>query len=722
MGRKRLSVIFLVLISLLLVAACERGDAPIDNSSAALIEPSKKVELAAQKKTATEPSFNNYVELGDLAALLERGVLRLLAPKGPLENTLPREGLPAGEWRKLAEEFAHSRGLKPQWVYVDNFADLIPALIDGRGDVIATNFSRTQERQALVAFTRPLKYVDELLITQRQAGQKAQPLQVALRRGSAFAETLRQRADAKNYQVTYLDGPLGSSDLLAAVAAGEYPATIIDSNLADVLLGDFPQLAISRELDSRRAIAWAVRREATALRRELNEFFTAELVLASQNREQPLRDWPEIQESGTLRVVTRNHPASYFIWRGELMGFDYDLLKEFAREHKLRLSMVVPDKDQDLSEALNDGLGDMIAASLTITEARRQQGLAFSRPYITVKEQIVAAKPSASANELLPAEILLSGQTVAVNPTTSYYESLLKLIQRQREQNIVPLQIHRLKGATSESLIDAVARGLFPYTVVDSHLAAIESTYRDDFTLVGELSGERDIAWAVRTGQPLLLEQLNSFLNKHNRDLFFNVTYNKYFKEHKRILRHQGQRLRGTDELSPFDPIVKKYTEATDRDWRMVVAQMYQESQFNPRARSFAGAQGLMQVLPRTAKQLGVNDLYTPENGIRAGVSYLGWLDKRFPQDIPLEQKIYFTLAAYNAGHGHVRDARTLAQQLELDPNQWFGHVEQAMLLLSRPEYYRQSRFGYVRGREPVKYVREIRDRYLGYIYINRNL
>ncbi|BBM01636.1 transporter substrate-binding domain-containing protein [Microbulbifer sp. GL-2] len=716
--------VFLILISLLLLSGCEKRQVPTGNSTDIVLVAPEPSAPEQQPELPKVPVFENYVELGDLPALRERGTLRLLAPRGPQESSLPREGLPVFEWRQLAEKFARSRGLQPQWVYVDNFAQLIPALTEGRGDVIASNFSRTGERQALVSFTRPLQFVSELLITRRDMETQpmsSRPLQVVVRRGSAFAETLTHSVDEQSFEIDYLDGPVENEELLAAVAAGKYSATIIDSNLAGALLPAYPQLASSSRLNSERAIAWAVRRDSISLRRELNEFFTAELVLASQSREQPLRNWQQILESGTLRVLTRNHPASYFIWRGELMGFDYDLLKKFASDHKLRLSMIVPDSEMGLAEALQKGMGDMIAASLTITESRRQQGLVFSRPYMTVKELLVAEPQAATENNNLPLEELLAGQTVAINPQTSYHDSLLKLLQEQHAQDRVPLQIQRLEGATTEFLIDAVASGAFPFTIADSHLVAIESTYRDDFRVVGELPGDREIAWAVRMGQSGLLEQLNRFLKKHNRDLFFNVTYNKYFKERKRILRHQGQRLRNTDVLSPFDPLVQKHTRNSDRDWRMVVAQMYQESQFNPKARSFAGAQGLMQVLPRTASQLGISNLYEPDNAIRAGVSYLDWLDQRFPQKLPLEQKIYFTLAAYNAGHGHVRDARNLAQNLELDPDQWFGHVEEAMLLLSQPEYYRKSRFGYVRGREPVNYVREIRDRYIGYLGIERN-
>ncbi|AMX03595.1 hypothetical protein A3224_14305 [Microbulbifer thermotolerans] len=706
-----------ILSIFLAVSGCER------DSRQGEIEAAPVAEQVAQELPPAEPeppAFQNYTELGDLPAIRERGLLRLLAPRGPQDDALPREGLPSSEWRQLAEKFARSRGLEPQWVYVESFADLIPALVQGRGDVIATNFSRTEARAEQVAFTRALQYVRELLVTRSNVRSEdtTAPLQVAVRRGSAFAQTLSAEERRDRYVITFLDEPIEHEELLSAVAEGDYQATVIDSNLADALLPSYPDLVASTELESQRAIAWAVRRDAVELERALNEFFTAEHLLASQQQRRLLRDWEEIKQRRTLRVLTRNHPASYFIWRGELMGFDYDLLKQFARENDLRLSMVVPGPDVDLAEALKAGMGDMVAASLTVTESRRRQGMVFTRPYLKVTEQVIAAKSQEQEEHSGDTAIteLLAGQKVAVNPLSSFYAHLNALAMEQAE----PMEVLAVPGATTEQLIEAVVRGQYPYTVADSHLVAIEHTYRDDFTVVGELPGERDIAWAVRRDQPELLQQLNSFLDEHYRGLFFNVTYNKYFKNAKRIRRQQAERLRSGDQLSPYDPIVRKYADQADRDWRMVVAQMYQESQFDPRAESFAGAQGLMQVLPRTAQQMGITNLFEPENGIRAGVSYLDWLEQRFPRELPLDQKIYFTLAAYNAGHGHVRDARELAARLGKDPNRWFGSVEEAMLMLSKPEYYRQARFGYVRGREPVNYVREIRERYLGYLAVAR--
>ncbi|WP_345552317.1 transporter substrate-binding domain-containing protein [Microbulbifer aestuariivivens] len=669
-------------------------------------------------------AFKNYIEKGDLADIRKRGTLRLLAPVGISEESLPRDGLPGSTWRELAEKFARSRGLQPQWVYVQSFADLIPALREGRGDIIAINFTRTKQRAEQVAFTRPLQYVRELLVTRTDAqrAESGQPVQVALRRGSAFAHALAGGSEnavateqAGRFEIRYLDEPADYDSLLGGVASGKYPATVVDSNLADALLPFYPELAVSETLNSKRAIAWAVRKQAPVLVQSLNEFLTGEHLIAEQMQERPLRDWAQIKESRTLRVLTRNHPASYFMWKGELMGFDYDLLRKFAEEQGLRLSMVVPGPDVDLGEALNAGLGDMIAASLTVTEARREQGLSFTRPYMEVQEQVIAAKAVNGADNTDIAG-MLTGAKVAVNPLTSYYDNLDQLALQQNQ----PLEIVAVEGATTEYLIEAVANGEYPFTVADSHLVAIERTYRDDFTVIGNLAGKQQIAWAVRNQQPDLLKKLNGFLNAKYRGLFFNVTYNKYFKESKRIEAPLQERLRSASKLSPYDPIVKEYAAKMNRDWRMIVAQMYQESRFDPKARSFAGARGLMQVLPRTARQMGITDLYQPENNIRAGISYLQWLEDRFPKRLEFDERIYFTLAAYNAGHGHVRDARKLAQSLGKDPDRWFGNVEEAMLLLSKPEYYRKARFGYVRGREPVNYVREIRNRYLGYLSVAR--
>ena len=171
-----------------------------------------------------------------------------------------------------------------------------------------------------------------------------------------------------------------------------------------------------------------------------------------------------------------------------------------------------------------------------------------------------------------------------------------------------------------------------------------------------------------------------------------------------------------TGELSPYDTLVKKYAKQYGFDWRLMVAQMYQESRFDPEARSWAGALGLMQVLPKTARGFGFDNLHSPEEGIHAGIKYLAWVRDRFEPELSVKDRMWFALAAYNVGQGHVFDARRVARQQGLNPNRWFGNVEKAIRLLSKKQYARQARHGYCRCSEPEKYVREITQRYEAYV------
>ena len=214
------------------------------------------------------------------------------------------------------------------------------------------------------------------------------------------------------------------------------------------------------------------------------------------------------------------------------------------------------------------------------------------------------------------------------------------------------------------------------------------------------------------------IKAVNAFHKKEHRGLFYNGTYKKYFEDPKRIQRHVEERADNSSKngLSPYDVLVRKHAEHYGFDWRLIVSQMYQESRFNPKAKSWVGAQGLLQVMPRTAREFGIKNLTDPDSGLRAGVKYLNWLLQRFEPELEIGERTWFALAAYNAGIGHVRDARALARQKGWDGDKWFDNVEKAMLLLAKKEYAKKAKHGYVRGHEPVKYVRQIRDRYQAYV------
>ena len=476
--------------------------------------------------------------------------------------------------------------------------------------------------------------------------------------------------------------------------------------MLDALLEEDGEAVAGPVANRKRRIAWAVRPDSSELLDQINQYITSERVITSVDSEEE-RDWAEIREKGVLRVITSNNPASYFMWRGELMGFDYDLIKDFAKQHRLRVRVVVHDTPSSMFAALEAGEGDVIAASMTVTAERERAGWSFSERYLEVNEQLIGE----AGDTPLETVEELAGRTVAVNPETAYYDTL-KALQEAGGS----FEILEVENASTEMLIDGVANGDYDLTMADSHLAAMESTYRDDIAVLFQFEPAKEIAWVTREPQQALREQLNRYIKRGYRGLFYNVTYNRYFKEKKTIATHEAYRVEAGRDISPYDELVRGESLKYGLDWRLITSQMYQESRFNPNARSFAGAQGLLQVMPRTGRQFGYSNLTNPKNGVEAGLAYIDWLEQRFPARLDLAEKLYFTLAAYNAGHGHVEDARRLAQRLGKDPDKWFGHVEEAMLLLSKPQYARQARYGYVRGSEPVKYVREIKNRYLGYV------
>jgi len=647
-----------------------------------------------------------YLSSVDLEQISTHGTLRLIAPRFDGADSLPRDGFSVLAYQHLAEQFSRSLNLDVEWVFVDGFDKLIPALQRGAGDIVVTNMTVTKAREDLVRFTRPIAQVSEVVITRKgnEVGDVDQLAKqtITVPQGTAYLETLRQFESLSNLNIVASSS--SDSDLLKGLASGDYQATIIDSDISRKLLPVYPGLIENFAIRKNRPIAWALRKNNPQLLRSLNQFLVSHHVKETSNQLE-LRDWQTIQSSGRLRMLTLNNPASYFMWRGELMGFDYELMRDFADKHDLHLRVIIKDDIPALFRALKNGEGDIIAASLTKSAHRETDGVRFTEPYLKVSEQVIGRKDGPKILSLAE----LGSRNVGVNPSTIFYRRLKSMQVGEENLKIID-------NVTTEELIALMANGDFDFTLADSHLVAIEKSYHQNVTVNFNLMEESPIAWGIRSDQNQLNEKLNDYIKKQYRGLFYNVVFNKYFKNERKIKRYQEGRVTEGEELSPYDNVVKNYADRYGMDWRLLVAQMYQESKFDPKAKSFAGAQGLMQVMPRTAKEFGFSDFSDPENGIAAGVIYMSWLEERFPGELDFQERIYFTLAAYNAGTGHVRDARNLAERLGLNPNKWFGHVEKAMLKLSNPQYYKKARFGYVRGSEPVTYVRKIRNRYLGYL------
>jgi membrane-bound lytic murein transglycosylase F len=659
---------------------------------------------------------------GDFIDILQQGKLRILLTRDySAVSYLPRRGSPLAEQQRIAEEFALSHGLIPELVMVDNFSKLLPALVAGKGDIAISNLTINPHRLKTMAFSVPLGHVFEQVVVAKdnQSIQRVRDLNgksVMVNRDSTFWHSLNWLKENRYPDIEILEIPDGmqTEELLDYLVAGEVDATILDSNLMDIYLTYRDDLRVATNFSSQRDIGWGVRKNAPQLLSEINRFLQLEHRVEDRGKRYA-SDFNAIKKRRVLRVLLRNNAASYFLYRGELMGFEYELAREFADYHGLRLEVVVPPSHRELTTWLLEGKADMAMGFIEPDPQQRNLGVAFSEPYHYARQHIVVQKndPASSLAEL-------DHRTIFVRHHSGYWERLSRLQQEGARFGLRATD----DAVETEQLIQMVSRGKYKATMADEHLLDIELAKA--VPVRSAYASEELIphAIALRKRNPQLKQALDAFVKRIYKSEFYNVTYNKYFKSRRSVQRLARGRvvdaLKG--QISPFDNLVRKYSDHYGFDWRLVTAQMYQESKFNPQAKSPVGASGLMQLMPRTAKAMGIKNTSDPANSIKGGVKYLDWLRDRFDSNLPISERLWFTLAAYNAGAGHVQDARRLARQLGHDADRWFGHTEEAMLLLSEKQYARKARYGYVDGKEPVNYVRDIKQRFEAYLDLSRAL
>lgn len=436
-------------------------------------------------------------------------------------------------------------------------------------------------------------------------------------------------------------------------------------------------------------------------------------------------DLPQIKERGKLIALTTYSPTSYFLFRGKTMGFEYELLERLAEHLEVDLEIKVAEDIDELTNMLRSGEGDIIAHNLAITEIRKTQ-MTFTEPLRQVEQRLIQKKPEGwqemEAGDLEAIMIrdtsLLAGKSIYVRKNSSYYERL-----RELSKNIDGrIRVKKATGTKETgTLIAEVAEGLIDYTVADNNIAEITQTLHENVDVKTPISSEQDIAWAVRSSSPQLLEAINEWLADVKRKPTFNVVYNRYFKNKRKFReRHEYEysSLAKTGKISEFDSLLQVYADSLGWDWRLLASQAFQESRFKVRARSWAGARGLMQVMPRTAQSFGFYKLNDPEINLQAGIAYLKHLNEFWSHIPDDQQKVKFMLASYNAGPYHVKDAQRLAVKMGKDSLTWDNNVEDCILLKSQRQYYRDAvvKYGYCRGIEPYKYVKQITSRYNRYV------
>lgn len=431
-----------------------------------------------------------------------------------------------------------------------------------------------------------------------------------------------------------------------------------------------------------------------------------------------LVDLEGIKERGELVALVDNASTSYFIYKGRRMGYEYELLDRFAKSIGVNLKIVIVDDLMEASSLLQEGYADVLAYHLAVT-LERKEILAFSVPHLEVKQVLVQRKPQnwrAMKLHEIEAQVLrdpvnLGGKTVHVRKGSAFSQRLRNLSSEIGEE--ILLEEHEGQVST-EQLITRVLSGEIMFTVADSDVAKINYSYHPDLYIDTEISLNQRIAWAMNKETPMLKEAIDTWLSSIKRTAEYRTIYDRYFTYTKSQKNRALSVYSSTQEgaaLSQYDQLIKSEAMRIGWDWRLLAAQINQESKFDPKSVSWAGAQGLMQLMEETQKKYGLTKPFDPQLNVQAGVSHLIFLDDYWKEDIADEnERLKFILGSYNTGQGHVRDAQRLAKKYGGDPYKWDGHVASYLLKKSDPKYYKDPvvHFGYSKGVEPNNYVTEI--------------
>ena len=437
-----------------------------------------------------------------------------------------------------------------------------------------------------------------------------------------------------------------------------------------------------------------------------------------------IKDLAEIKKDGKLKVLIAYSGTSYFLYRGEPMGYEFELLQRLAKHLNLELEIKISNDLDMLLTNLAKGKADLVAYGLAITDERKKIASFTDHLYLT-EQVLVQKKPrhwrkmtlDNINKSIIQNPLELIGDTVSVRKNTSYFERLTNLSKEMGGEIV----IDTLKGNLSTAeIIKMVVDDKIKYTIADKNLASINASYFPILDTNVPVSFSQRIAWAVRPNSPELLNATNSWIKQYRKNPEYNVIYNKYFKNKRRFKNRVKSDFYSvnTNEISQYDNFIKTNAELIDWDWRLIASIIYQESRFINEASAWSGAEGLMQIMPATAKDMGIKDRLNPEENIKGGVTYLKQLYDAYSDITDREQRIKFTLASYNCGYFHVKDAQQLAKLNGLKSTIWDDNVNEMILALTYPKNYnkKEIKYGYVNGQEPFNYVNEIFNRYEHYI------
>ncbi len=412
-----------------------------------------------------------------------------------------------------------------------------------------------------------------------------------------------------------------------------------------------------------------------------------------------------IEENGSLRIVTRNGPNTYYVDKGEAAGFEYQLASLFAEELGVELDIHIEYSAPAILQYMRRGQADLAAASLTITPARQQEFL-FSRPYHDIEPQVLYLSGTARPWQLSD----LSGGRLVVARGSSHAETLSFL--REIEPT---LNWDEVEGADPDDLMEQVASGAAAYTIIDSSDFIANRSFYPRVRLGFSIDRLDQLAWlfAADEEHSRLRQRADDFLERLEASGRLTLLKEQQFGHAWGVNPVNAQTFNRNMErkLPRYETLIRQVAEEYQLDWHLLAAIAYQESHWNPLARSPTGVRGMMMLTRNTASEMGVNNRLDALQSLRGGARYFRKIQRLLPADIPEPDRTWFALAAYNIGRGHLEDARVIAERQGADPHLWLD-VAKYLPLLQKKLYYKNTRYGYARGSEPVTYVKNIRHYY----------
>ncbi len=428
-------------------------------------------------------------------------------------------------------------------------------------------------------------------------------------------------------------------------------------------------------------------------------------------------DLQRIKDTGILKAVVDYNSTNYFVYRGKPMGFKYDMLQELAKELGVKIEISVLNSLSKTFNGLKNRQFDLVAKNLTITR-ERSKIIDFTVPIYQTKQVLVQRTKDDSDTCFINSTLELANKKICVQKNSSYFNRLQNLSEEIGSR--IEIVEDTIFGV--EQLVAQVAKGKIDYTVCDENIANLNKTYYPNLDVSLAISFNQNIAWAVRKGSVEWRNYLNNWIATFKKSRKYKILYHKYFVS-SRIAGRMDSNFHSISggKISKFDDMVKKISTQYGWDWRLISSIIYNESRFKSDAGSWAGACGLMQIMPSTAKRFGVEDCREPEQNIKAGILLMNWLNKQFKEAIPdSTERVKFVLASYNIGMGHVKDAQRLADKYGKNRLIWTDNVDFFLLNKSSEKYYKDPvcRFGYCRGEEAYNYVSRVLGNYKHYLNV----